>query len=110
MTLTDKQKINVCKYWEENQDDLGKTDIDGYVQQDVANLLVSIAGDGGLTIGKVENYRKKIETHGLQKQSYEVQKKQGSYKKEIIIILITAFATALVSNIDRIFHWLNSLK
>jgi len=55
MSLTNKDKIEICKYYEENHDKLGTTKIEGYEPQDVANFLVSILGEGGGTIRKVED-------------------------------------------------------
>ena len=105
MVLTDEQKVEICKYYENNPDELGTTDITGYDQQDVANLLVSITGSGGLTMDKVEDYRRKIESHFLQRESNVIQKKGISYKRAIIIIILTA----IITNIDRITKFIISL-
>jgi len=105
MALTDEQKIEICDYYINNQDKLGTTEIGGYNSQDIANLLVSITEGGGLTIGKVENYKRKIESHLLKKKSNVIQEKGISYKRAIIIIILTA----IIANIDRIIKFLISL-
>lgn len=109
MVLTDEQKIEVCKYYENNPDRLGATEIEGYAQQDVANLLVSIAGSGGLTMDKVEDYRRRIESHFLQRESNVIQEKGISYKRQIILIIIGAIIGAIIFNLDRIIRFLISL-
>ncbi|MFH1326666.1 MAG: hypothetical protein ABIH59_00885 [archaeon] len=105
MVLTDEQKIQICDYYINNQDKLGTTEIEGYDSQDIANLLVSITGGGGLTIGKVEDYKRKIESHLLNKKSNVIQEKGLSYKRAIIIIILTA----IITNLDRIIKFVISL-
>ena len=110
MSLTDEEKIRICKFWEEKPDLLGEDVSDNYNHEDIANLLILIAGSGGLTIDKVERYRRKIEAHQMQKESNEIQKSQSSYKRDILIAVITAIVTSIITNIDRIIKWMGNLN
>ncbi len=105
MALTDEQRVEICKYYENNPNRLGATHIVGYDNRDVANLLISIAGSGGLTMDKVEDYRRRIEAHFLQRESNVIQEKGISYKRIIIVIILTA----IITNIDRITKFIISL-
>jgi len=107
MVLTNKQKIGICKFWEENPQTIGADITLGNIDEDDLDLFIDIiSGENGkLTLKKIEDYRRKIESEEREKESHEMQKKELSYKKAIILILITAF----VSNIDRIVKFIINL-
>ena len=99
--MDEKEKIEICNFWIRYPSMLGDNPMEKD-EDDIANLLCSIAGSGGLTIGKVEDYKMRLEKHLLQKEANELQKKSISFKRTILIIIITVIVTAVISNIDRI--------
>ncbi len=107
--LLDDEKIKICNFWLTYPDQLGETPEGLYNQEDVANLLVSIAGSGGLTLDKVESYKIKIESLIIQKESHNIQKKGISYRRDVLLIIITAIVTLIFSNISKIYNFLKNL-
>jgi hypothetical protein len=106
--MDDKEKIKLCDFWIDSPEYFGENPTG---ETAIDNLIDVIAGEGGkLTLKKVEEYKRKLEKHLLDKEAVSLQKKGVSYKREIIIIIITAIVSSIISNIDRILRWIFSLS
>jgi len=97
MVLNDKQKIKLCRKIIKNPRLLGKTNINGYNSQDLAGFISHLGdrNNNRLSIGIVEDYKRELESHI----------NSISYKRVIIIIILTA----IITNLDRIIKIIISL-
>ncbi len=97
--MKDKLKLKIIRFWLEdhprNVSKIPNKLKKKINRQDITNLMVEIVD---LDIAGLEDYKRTLESHIS-------QKKNSSYKREIIIVIITIIITAIVSNIDRIINY-----
>ncbi len=101
MSLTDKQKIRLCKKIIHSPNLLGSTNIKGYDPQDLAEFISYLGDKNGnqLSIGIVEDYKRELENH-----AHSI-----SYKRDIVSGIIGGIIGITLSNLDRIIRFFVSL-
>lgn len=98
--MKDKIKLKMVGFWIEdhpsNVNKIPKKLKSKVSEEEKNNLLIEIVD---LDIAGLEGYKRDLESH-------IIKKKGVSYKREIIIVIVTIIVTAIISNIDRIIKFL----